>query len=332
MRSTRSTTCWRKVDSDVSYIEALTRKSKPTMYFIGVTTGKSAMMQVFPRWANVLGVDAELVGCDLPLNAPAADYRAVVSHIKHDEHSLGALVTTHKLDLLQAAHDLFDELDPYAQLTGEVSSISKCDGKLIGHAKDPISSGLAWEAFVPSGHFAQHEAHVLCLGGGGAAGATSVYAANLSATQGRPARFVIVDIDAGRLAHMRETHAKLPQLLNFEYVLNGSAEANDALMADLPAGSLVINATGLGKDRPGSPITDDAVFPENGMVWEFNYRGELTFLHQARAQQATRNLIIEDGWVYFLHGWSQVVAEVFHIDLTPTRFADLAAAAQSIRS
>ena len=63
--------------------------------------------------------------------------------------SRGALVTTHKIDLLKACRDLFDEFDYYAQLTGEISCISKRDGKLCGHAKDPISSGLALEAFLP---------------------------------------------------------------------------------------------------------------------------------------------------------------------------------------
>jgi hypothetical protein len=29
-------------------------------------------------------------------------------------------------------------------------------------------------------------------------------------------------------------------------------------------------------------------------------------------------LHVEDGWVYFLHGWTQVITEVFHIDI-PTR-------------
>jgi hypothetical protein len=28
-------------------------------------------------------------------------------------------------------------------------------------------------------------------------------------------------------------------------------------------------------------------------------------------------LTIEDGWRYFVHGWSEVIAEVFDIDLTP---------------
>ena len=60
--------------------------------------------------------------------------------IKHDPLSLGALVTTHKIDLLAACRDMFDELDLYARFMGEISSISKRDSKLIGHAKDPISN------------------------------------------------------------------------------------------------------------------------------------------------------------------------------------------------
>ena len=53
---------------------------------------------------------------------------------------------------------------------------------------------------------------------------------------------------------------------------------------------MVVNATGLGKDAPGSPITDAARFPENGSAWEFNYRGDLVFLDQANAQKEALNL------------------------------------------
>ena len=89
------------------------------------------------------------------------------------------------------------------------------------------------------------------------------------------------------------------------------AEDHDALLAGLPAASLVVNGTGLGKDRPGSPITDAAVYPEGGTAWEFNYRGELGFLHRARRQTEARRLRVADGWVYFLYGWAHVIAEVF---------------------
>ncbi len=79
--------------------------------------------------------------------------------------------------------------------------------------------------------------------------------------------------------------------------------------------AIVINATGLGKDAPGSPITDEAIFPQDGMAWEFNYRGDLLFLDQANAQRQRKNLHVEDGWVYFIHGWTRVIAEVFDIDI-----------------
>jgi shikimate 5-dehydrogenase len=56
----------------------------------------------------------------------------------------------------------------------------------------------------------------------------------------------------------------------------------------------------MGKDLPGSPITDSAVFPQDARVWEINYRGELNFLRQARRQARTRSLVVEDGWICFL--------------------------------
>jgi shikimate 5-dehydrogenase len=92
------------------------------------------------------------------------------------------------------------------------------------------------------------------------------------------------------------------------------AEA-DRLVDALPPGSMVVNATGLGKDAPGSPLTAAAMFPESGIAWEFNYRGDLVFLDQARHQQAERGLLIEDGWTYFVLGWSQVVGDVFDVDV-----------------
>ena len=26
---------------------------------------------------------------------------------------------------------------------------------------------------------------------------------------------------------------------------------------------------------------------------------------------------VEDGWLYFIHGWTQVITQVLHFDLTP---------------
>ncbi|MEO5614002.1 MAG: shikimate dehydrogenase, partial [Cypionkella sp.] len=99
------------------------------------------------------------------------------------------------------------------------------------------------------------------------------------------------------------------------------AEDNDAVMSGLRPGALVINATGLGKDAPGSPLTFAGPFPERAVVWELNYRGDLVFLDQANAQKQAKSLQVEDGWTYFIHGWTQVIAEVFDVTL-PTHGPD----------
>ncbi len=315
----------------MSPAEALKPQTIPTMYFVGVTTGKSSIMKVFPKWSEILGLGAQIVGYDAPLRAPDDVYLAIVRHIKNDPLSLGGLVTTHKIDLLNATRPEFDYLDPFARLCGEISSISKRDGKLRGHAKDPVASGLAWQAFVPKGHWGRTGAHVLCLGAGGAAVAISVFVAGLPDRADRPRKFIAVDRSPERLEHLKAIHQQLDTDIKFEYVLTEDPQRNDDLMAALPPGSMVINATGMGKDRPGSPVTDNAIWPQDGLVWELNYRGELDFMQQARRCAESRNLTIEDGWVYFLHGWTQVIAEVFDIQLTPELFAKLDEAAADLR-
>ena len=96
----------------------VSRATRPTFYFIGVTTAKSSIMKVFPAWAKELGLgDVQIKGMDFPLHAEPAAYRTAVEFIRDDPLSLGALVTTHKIDLFHACRDLFDVVDPFAALT-----------------------------------------------------------------------------------------------------------------------------------------------------------------------------------------------------------------------
>jgi len=305
----------------------------PTLYFFGVTTGRSSSRKMFPAWAEILGLDgAQLVGVDLPINAPAEQYRAAVYQIKVDPLSLGALVTTHKLNVLRAAADYFDELTADADLCQEVSCIYKEDGRLIGHAVDPTTSGQAMKKFMPADYWARHQADLLCLGAGGSAVALVTYFCTRTATDQRPRRIILVDRSQGKLDNMANLIERLPKSgINFELVQTSDPAVNDPLMADLPPFSMVINATGMGKDVPGSPVTDDGRFPQNGIAWELNYRGELDFLHQAEAQAAVRNLHVEDGWTYFIFGWSAVVGAVFDLSINQRLFQRLVEAAESIR-
>lgn len=54
---------------------------KPTMYFIGVTTTKSSIMKVFPKWMEYFGIDADLKGIDFaPHSAPSAYHGSATSN------------------------------------------------------------------------------------------------------------------------------------------------------------------------------------------------------------------------------------------------------------
>jgi shikimate dehydrogenase len=82
---------------------------------------------------------------------------------------------------------------------------------------------------------------------------------------------------------------------------------------------------------PGSPLSGRARFPVGAVVWDLNYRGDLEFLRQARAQAGERGLELHDGWRYFLHGWSQHIAQVYDLELAPPMFEQLAEAAEPLR-
>ena len=289
---------------------------RPTFYFIGVTTGKSSIMKVFPEWAKHLGLgDCPIKGIDCKWHDEPAVYREVVDFIKNDKYSLGALVTTHKIDLLRACRDMFAKLGPYAELLGEISSISKRDGKLKGHAKDPIAGGLSLEAFCPKDHWEKTGAEMCLLGAGGSSLALITYFMKSKPMNEWPSKIYVTNRSIPRLEEMQKIHRELDVGLDIEYFHCPAPEQNDEVVNKLKPGSMVINATGLGKDAPGSPITDAAQFPEEGFAWEFNYRGDLLFLDQANAQQEAKSLTVEDGWVYFIHGWTRVIAEVFDIDI-----------------
>ena len=149
--------------------------------------------------------------------------------------SLGALVTTHKIDLLTAARDMFEYLDPYAMITDEISSISKLEGRLEGHAKDPITSGASLDAIIEKDYFGRTGGHVLSFGAGGSAIATLLHLINKK-DQSRPPREV----------HLRKPLAGAPgsrpgngeQILQtdieIEYIQNADPAVNDKIMDKFP--------------------------------------------------------------------------------------------------
>jgi shikimate 5-dehydrogenase len=270
--------------------------------FLGISTAGSAIHRVFPAWMDLLGLDVALEGVDLPADAAPEAYSRFVVELRDDPDVLGAVITSHKLGVYRAAHDLLTAADQHVELLREINAIAA--GDMTAHARDVLAVTAALPTSGPVGE-------ALVLGAGGAG--TAIVLALLAR---RPARITVTDTRRERLAALREV---LDRIAAREVALLPAAEAEQALAA-LPAGALVVNATGLGKDAPGSPVSGR--FPAGAIVWDANYRGELAFLAHARAQGG---LHVHDGFEYFVHGWAEALTPILGVPLDRRALAEVAA-------
>ena len=300
----------------------MSESGKRHILFIGVTTGASRIMDLFPRWAPLLGTTAILTGLDLPLDAGREQYRHVVETIATQADTLGAVITSHKLNLFAASRDLFSSFDPLARLTREANVIAKREG-LVAYARDPQAIVKTLDSMLGTGTWPRPNQQILCFGAGGAATAIALSVLRsvdsldqtLTPRATLPAKMHFVDVRSERLAAMSRVVQGLGASERCEFHLHTYPADNDALLRGLPAGSLIINATGMGKDLPGKPVTNYAKFPPGATVWDLNYRGELAFLSLARTQAQALGLSVYDGWCYFLHGWMQALQPILGMEL-----------------
>ena len=301
-------------------------------WFIGVTTGQSMIMRLFPIWAEVLGIqETRMHGVDLPPGVEGTKVRETILELRDNPDVLGALVTTHKLAVWEEASDLFAEVDEHAKRLQEISCISKDrNGKLVGHAKDPITSGKAMGFILEENHWQTHpQAEALVLGCGGAG--TAIIEQLLSGEDGKtPEKITGLEHNEGRLEKLRNDFSHAENLIL--EASDSSGRTAEAIMEKLPPMSLIVNATGMGKDLPGSPIPNSSNFPDHAIVWELNYRGSLEFYRHALDQQKSRKMRVHDGWDYFLLGWSSVMEEVFHFELTESLMRQLKQTAKPLRN
>ena len=270
-----------------------------------------------PRWAGHLQLgEAELRSIDCNVPAPPEVCRNILRSLQADRLSLGALLTTPKLNLLPSCRDMFSSLDPDVATGGQVSSISKREGKLVGHARESLASFSAPGGISSSGALAENRSGGVGSGVGFSAMAFTFAVMDARNERNRPSRIVVTDREKSQLQAMHKVHKKSCAGVPTEYHCITSAADNDALLNALSPGSLVINATGLGRDLPGSPITEKASFPEGGYAWDFNFQVSLPFLDQARSQQPSGKLQVEDGLAVLRSPVAACSRDVFAVEFS----------------
>ena len=280
--------------------------------FVGIDTGGSRIHREFPAWAARLGrPEWTLHGVDLPPAAPPSAYRDLVDAVAANPGVAGAVVTSHKLRLYRAAAGRLRRTDALAGRTLEINALARTpDGGVDGFARDP----LALAAVLPG--FGDLAGRDVVVYGAGGAGTALLLALSLDVGAGPPPgprSITVIDTDDGALAALRATADRCGLADRVDLRSPATAPAR------VPDGALVVNATGLGKDRPGSPLPPGTVLPPTATAWDFNYRGDLTFLADARAQGATA----VDGWAYFVAGWGAALTAIAGVPFTDDLVADL---------
>ncbi len=283
--------------------------------FVGVSTSSSLVHLAMRLWQAVLGVPCLVRGVDIGLDADENRYVELLSGLLSDDSVSGAVVTTHKVRMFRVGRAHFTYLDPLAVACKEVNAIRRTADGLFGWARDPVSVGRVVDRIWPDS-----EGEVVCLGAGGTARAL---AQHLFATRA-PVRFVCADRD-------RVAGEQLARMAGHPVVCQLGDGPWDELVQAAPPGSLIVNATGMGKDRPGSPISDRTKFPRRSVVWELNYRGDLRFLRHALNQRQNRALEAHDGWELFCHGWAAALSVVLELPDSATIGDRFAEATQSLR-
>jgi shikimate 5-dehydrogenase len=266
-----------------------------TVWFVGVSTAGSLVHRAMPWWSPLLGGDVTVTGRDLPLDAPTGAFRSLLDGLARDDDARGAVVTSHKVALHRAASDLFAGLDDLAVACGEVNAVRRTPSGLLGFARDPVSLGRVVDRIWPAGTGDE----VVCLGAGG----TAVALGRHLSARPQATRLVFTDRRPEAVAHLRAR-------LGAGIATRVGPGPWDELVANARPGALVVNATGMGKDRPGAPLSPSARFPAGAVVWELNYRGDLPLLDQARAQDVAAH----DGWSLFCQGWAAALAAVLDLD------------------
>jgi shikimate dehydrogenase len=147
----------------------------------------------------------------------------------------------------------------------------------------------------------------------------------------RPRRVIATDVRRSRLEGLRDVIAELAPGLPLELRLTAAEEPAIDELADIAVGSLIVNATGLGKDQPGAPVRLPARWPAEAVVWDLNYRGALPFLRDTARQADRRGLRVHDGWSLFIHGWAEALAAIFARPVTNDERSRMRAAAERLR-
>ena len=288
------------------------------VYFLGISTSGSAARRAFPAWAKALDWSAELRTINIPQHSACEKYVQFVRRLREEESSAGAQVTSHKLRLYDCLSKELDSIDADADSLGEIGAIATFGGKMVGFSPDMPALACILPEIFDNSNWQHGSREVVILGAGGAGRAVALASAQCVASV--VSRITLTElVDAVSAEAARRLKMLFRNQRSLKLTIRDVHE-NDELVHESGPGSLIVNATGMGKDVDGSPVTGDVLFPQGSIVWDLNYRGKLEFLNLARSQRKSQDLTVLDGWDYFVRNWFACLTRLAHIPQSDEQF------------
>lgn len=288
-------------------------------FFLGVTTEKSLVRQLFQAWCSVLNIsNCTLHGINKPPYCALQEYDDI---FKND--FIGGLITTHKARFYEYLLQNKCSMSPQAHLLQEVSCLKFVDDKPFGDALDSIATAEIIEDFMNTANWQSGNREIVVIGGGGA-GMALINGLSKFSDQ-----IQIIHILESNIPRFQKIKSEILPKLHFsnaKIAVYNSSSADDTLLK-CKEGAFIINASGVGKDYNGQIISSRNVIPYNSLVWDFNYRGNLHLLAEASSVRDDRNLIVKDGWDYFISGWVHHMCQVLNVSYSKifhARFSEIA--------
>jgi shikimate dehydrogenase len=285
--------------------------AKRKIVFLGASASRSHVHAYFPHWASILGEDATISSYELPIGAPPDAYSEFGEFLLRDAENIGCVITNHKLDAYRLCLDFHFPLEPTSRALEVVSCMRRANGSLIGNAEevqavDRAIQTICWRR--DGGQFSE----VIIFGAGGA-GRALAYSIARRVHIHHIAKITVTDTNPHRIADLARLANDWATRIPIRAALVGHGTTNDDIVEAAISPALIINATGLGKDFEGSPVSSSLVFPTGSTLWDLNYRGDLEYLAHGRAQS---DVSTHSGFELFVSSWIEALSYIFAVPVT----------------
>jgi shikimate dehydrogenase len=299
--------------------------SRRTLIFVGPSASRSRIHSLCPALSRVLGEDLVVASADMPANQAPTAYTSLLLDVLSRDEVAGGVVTNHKLQFFDAFLQLGFPVSSIGKKLGVVSVFRRVGNRFYGTAEEPYAVLPAIDKICRC-RCMDYFREIVIFGAGGA-GRAITYAAAAHSSRYGVDRITVTDCDLHRIDGFRH----LTCCGNLIDLHVARTHVNDRLLREAARGALVVNATGLGKDASGSPISDHVDFPADSAAWDLNYRGSLDFLRQAKSQPSRCHVSCHDGFDFFLFDWLEILSFIFRLNLAEEKIRVFIQSAEHFR-